>query len=419
MKECVAYFRQNTVWEKVLKGLREKYVSYGKFSGTIVLKNLRMKEIEELEGFFGKSFHGQKSVSVSAVKFRKALADSRYSEITPECLLENYFQKSLLGKQEERLLKEQQKQEMIWRICKMFEGTPAQSQIEYFYIMLKGSAKENFAELEKQIRLSAEIFNKLPYQQGKKIYLAVFAATLTGNPHAFDWNTAGGKLLYQVIQRDLELRNITVCGTKLFSAYKRQKSYLAAGVLLDDVSNYAMLCNVQAVKKDGSLHQGMEGFFKENDIIQIPLGVLTEWEMAKCPQQKIYIVENPSVFAMLCGKRNSEEENQKRAYMCMNGQPRLSSLIMLDLLAKSKTTIYYSGDLDPEGILIAQKLAAYYKGELQFWHMEVGDYEKCRSEEVISSRRMKILDKITDERLLPVVEQVKKYKVAGYQEKLF
>ena len=49
-----------------------------------------------------------------------------------------------------------------------------------------------------------------------------------------------------------------------------------------------------------------------------------------------------------------------KAYMCMNGQPRLAGLMVLDLLAKSGTEVYYSGDLDPEGILIAQKLSQYY-----------------------------------------------------------
>lgn len=81
--------------------------------------------------------------------------------------------------------------------------------------------------------------------------------------------------------------------------------------------------------------------------------------------------------------------------MCMNGQPRLAGLMLLDLLEKSGTTIYYSGDLDPE------------------------DYKKSRSEEVISDRRMKILDKITDVRLIPVVDEIKKYKIAGYQERIF
>ena len=97
-KECVEYFRQNSVWEKVLKGFREKYFSYGRFAGSIVLRNPSLEEIEELEGFFGKNFHRQKSVSISAEKFQKVLENSRYKEITPDMLLESYFGQPLRGK---------------------------------------------------------------------------------------------------------------------------------------------------------------------------------------------------------------------------------------------------------------------------------------------------------------------------------
>ena len=37
--------------------------------------------------------------------------------------------------------------------------------------------------------------------------------------------------------------------------------------------------------------------------------------------------------------------------MCMNGQPRLSAVLMLDLLAASGIKVYYGGDFDPEGLL--------------------------------------------------------------------
>ena len=235
---------------------------------------------------------------------------------------------------------------------------------------------------------------------------------LTGNPHAFDRGTVGGRILEQMIHRSLEQRNLLIEGTEILPAYKRQKSFLAAGILLDDVSNYAMVCNVEAVKKDGTIHMGMDGFQKEKDMLQVPLGVISDWKEVRCLQQKIYIVENPSVFAMLCGKAECSS-------MCMNGQPRLAGLMLLDLLEKSGTTIYYSGDLDPEGILIAQKLADYYRGKFHFWHMDPEDYNKSRSEEVISDRRMKILDKITDVRLISVVDEIKKYKTAGYQERIF
>ena len=415
-KECLAYFGQSPVWKKVLRGFREKYSSYGRFGGKVVLKNLKSQDIEELEGFFGKSFHGQKSVTVSAEKFRQALEVSRYKNMTPEWLLENFFEEPLLGKQEQKLLRQQEKERIWENFRKSYEGMPIETVEESLKNIVKDSENRELTEWERLLRLGAEMYNHLPYRQSEKLYLAVFAAMLTGNPHAFDNRTADGNFLYQIIQMDMESRGIKIEASEIFPAYKRQKSYLMAGIMLDDISNYAMLYQVQAVKKDGSIHQGMAGFAREQHIVQVPLAVISEWELLRCSQDEIYIVENPSVFAVLCGKE--KEKNTRRAYMCMNGQPRLAGLMVLELLAKSGTKVYYAGDLDPEGILIAQKLSRYYKGEFHYWHMETKDYEKCKSEEVISPKRMKILERITDDRLKPVVERIKAYGTAGYQEML-
>ena len=415
-KECLEYFNQSPVWKKVLKGFRDKYSSYGRFGGKVVLKNLKFQDIEELEGFFGKSFHGQKSVTVSAEKFRQALEASRYKDITPEYLLENFFGEPLLGKQEQKLLREQEKEKTWQKFLKDYKGTEIEKAVELLRKIVKDSDSQELAEWDRALRLGAEMYNHLPYRQSDKLYLAVFAAMLTGNPHAFDNGTTAGNFLYQIIQMDLEIREIKIESSEIFPAYKRQKSYLLAGIMLDDISNYAMLYQVQAVKKDGNLHKGMEGFVSEQHIVQVPLAVITEWESLYCPQDEIYIVENPSVFAVLCGKEKAG--NTRRAYMCMNGQPRLAGLMVLDLFAKSGIRVYYAGDLDPEGILIAQKLSQYYKGEFHYWHMEMADYEKCRSEKVISPKRMKILERITDERLKPMVEKIEESGTAGYQEML-
>lgn len=286
---------------------------------------------------------------------------------------------------------------------------------------MKCGANEELSNWKRTLWLAAEIYNNLPCRNGKRMYLAVFAAMLIGNPHAFDRGTKEGELLYRVILKDLELRKIEVGTSGMFPAYKRQRSYLAAGIMLDDISNYAMLYNVRAIKNDGMPHKGMEGFSAESDIVQVPLNVVAEWKEILCPNRKIHIVENPSVFAVLCDTIHYEgarTDDVGKAYMCMNGQPRLAGLMVLDLLAKSGTEVYYSGDLDPEGILIAQKLSQYYEGKFNFKHMGEEDYEKCKSEKRISPKRLKMLGKITDERLRPVAERIAKCEMAGYQEKL-
>ena len=76
---CIAYFKSNPVWDRVFRGFWEKYRSYGSFSGKVVLQKITAEEVEGLEGFFAKSFHGKKSVTVSAERFSQALLSSRFS----------------------------------------------------------------------------------------------------------------------------------------------------------------------------------------------------------------------------------------------------------------------------------------------------------------------------------------------------
>ena len=366
-------------------------------------------EIEELEGFFAESFHGKKSVTISSEKFEKALKNSKYSLVTPEEILTAFFGKTLLGKTEEVKQKEQKKKLIEEDFLAQFAKTPAVKCFALFNAILKSYEKNNLQQWYRLLWLCAKVYNALPYRKNQKIYLPVFAAEISGNPHAFDMGTTEGNILYQVILISLEQRGLVVESSDLFPAYKRQKSYLLAGILIDDISNYAILYQVRAMKKDRSEHQGMLGFFSEKNMVQVPLNIISEWESIECIDNEIYVVENPSVFAAIC---------KEKSCMCMNGQPRLASILVLDLLAKSNVKIYYSGDLDPEGLLIAQKLRQYYRGNFVYWHMKLEDYRKGISQEYISDKRKKILERIKDEELLPVANLMKEYGVASYQENI-
>ena len=135
------------------------------------------------------------------------------------------------------------------------------------------------------------------------------------------------------------------------------------------------------------------------EMIQDPL--FADYRPEQCQQDLTMLTGNPHAFDNGTAAGNF-----------------LYQMIQMDLFAKSEIRVYYAGDLDPEGILIAQELSQYYKGEFHYWHMETADYEKCRSEEVISPKRMKILERITDGRLKQVVDRIEEYGTAGYQEML-
>lgn len=430
-QECIAYFRGHRVFDRLLKGFRGKYASYGYFAGTVTLRNMSGEELEVLEGFFGRSYHGQKTISISASRFEKVLQDSRFGEIAPKRVLELYFQEEMAGKKERRAAQKEEErlrwQEACTVMGERYDRTPAKAWIEelageqgmcYSYVSTRSRemAKEEqtFQGLLSLLELGARIVNAFPYLQAHTKYLAVFAAELTGNPHAFDDGTKDGQFLWLLIQWNIARRELKTEKLTVFPALQKNRIYLLTGILRDDVSNDVMLSGVRAYRQDGKAHAGMEGFYKEGDMVRVPLSVIATWKRVWCPQNEIYIVENPSVYAMLCGTWKGGH-----ACMCMNGQPRMSAVLLLDLLAESKIKVYYGGDFDPEGLMIAWKVKQYYGGAFSYWHMSEAEYEKSKSKEKISAKRMKMLGRIADEELRQTVEAVRNAGVAGYQENIW
>ncbi|MGE9965533.1 TIGR02679 domain-containing protein [Fusicatenibacter saccharivorans] len=423
-RECADYFRERPVFDRLLRGFREKYMSYGSFSGTVTVRNLSEEDIEDLEGFFQKNFHGQKSVSISAARFEKALKNSRFDGCQPKEILEQYFGEEMAGKKELQKEEEQKwflelehaKRSCIGTLAQQWVDELIQKKSETSLYLAKRyrESGKNIEEVRALLHLGIRILNAFPYHQEKTEYLAVFAAMMTGNPHAFDDGMKDGQFLRLLAEWDTAHRGLNVEKSELFPALQKQRIYLAVGILRDDVSNCVMLSGIRAWNRNGEVHAGMEGFRDEGDPVQVPLAVLAGWERVECPAQEIYIVENPSVYAMLCGTWRG-----RKACMCMNGQPRLSAVMMLDLLKKAESKVYYAGDFDPEGMLIAQKIRHYYKGEMEYWHMSAKDYEKSRSQERISERRLKMLDRIEDTELVELADAIRKEGVAGYQESIW
>ena len=426
--ECLEYFRNRPVFGKILRGFREKYLSYGNFVGTVTVKKLTESEREDLEGFLQRNYHGKKSAAVSAEGFEKALAESRFAGISGKEVLELYFQETLEGKKEQRQ-KENRKWARLLDKVKEGAGTLAGLWVdelkdsESTYIKKRfREAGQNYEEAERLLSLGVRILDGLAEKNtsGSAVYLAVFAAEVTGNPHAFYDGTKDGKYLEMLVKWYLQKVGGEIAPEEdrdkkdgVFPAFRKQSLYLQAGILRDDVSNYAMAAGIRAEDQYGKFHMGMEGFLEEGDPVQIPLSVIAGWKSAVCPGGRIYIVENPSVYAVLCGKWN-----RSCGLMCMNGQPRFSSLLLLDLLAKAGTEAWYAGDIDPEGLLIAQKLKQYYRGSFHFWHMFPEEYERCVSEETISPRRLRMLEHVTDPELRETAKALQGKEKAGYQENM-
>ena len=88
------------------------------------------------------------------------------------------------------------------------------------------------------------------------------------------------------------------------------------------------------------------------------------------------------------------------------------------MLVNSGCVIYYSGDFDPEGLLITDKILARHCSAVNVWRMSKEDYYSIKKTETINESRLKMLDRLKDKKLRELGDAIKTEKKAGYQELL-
>ena len=161
-------------------------------------------------------------------------------------------------------------------------------------------------------------------------------------------------------------------------------------------------------------HQGLQGFFQNHKPIYLNLFNLSNIELLAKPSKykEVMVMENPTVFMEVSEKCNKKDF----PFVCTYGQVKLSGLILLDMFVKQKYKIYYSGDLDPEGIQIADKLKQRYKNNLNFFGFDVSTYNQNLSNVNLSEIRLKKLEGIKSLELLEICDKMKTVKKASYEE---
>ena len=105
LDECIRYFKENKGYKRIFYQMRNKYISYGKLSGNIIIDNPEKIELEAVRGLLGRVVEGNK-IKFKISEFEKVLKESRFREIELIELLEGYFSESLITKKEKKLEKE-------------------------------------------------------------------------------------------------------------------------------------------------------------------------------------------------------------------------------------------------------------------------------------------------------------------------
>ena len=413
LQEAIIYFKKYPVFHKIFSGFRKKYESLGHLGGTVIIKNLTNDEKMQLSGFFQKDFYKNKTISISMQRMQKALKDSKFESLEWIDIFEGYFEHKMIWKKE-ILQRENETQKLFFdQILKGIKSDFVREWLDdrimeksTIYQRLQKEYKNSPEGLKALLHSIEAGITKLPVFFDRKERLAVYAAQVTGNPHFFDSNTTAEMFLFDFISYHFHTQN----EEGLSDIEYRNQQYYAAGIIRDDLSNYVIVYGIHAKDNDCTLHSGIEGFFDKKEPVLLTLYTLSKLSEIY-GEKEIYILENPTVFSWLC------QQYPEKSFVCTNGQLRFSAFVLLDQLSRT-SKLFYAGDYDPEGLLIAQKLKLRYKERLTLWNYSVDLYEHNLSDVILNERRLKQLDQIFIEELQEIKENMKHQKKAAYQESM-
>ncbi len=372
VRECVQYFKNQSGFRRVFDEMIRKVRSYGRVGGVVSLSGLSAEERRALEGFFGEPV--DTSVKFSLKKFEHALERTRFSEVSLFDLLEEY------------------------------SGSPLVTNREVREKEMEAREKER-AELDEVVD---SVLKRLSMEASGHIRLAVLAMECLGDPHGLDAGTRVGNRLVErlAVMRDnnKQVRSKT--------AEERLEILISAGIRPDDISSFVCAFGIDLYDETG-VHPGFHAMVERGEYYLISLSNMNSIIRAVPCSMRVYVIENQMVFSELC------ERCPGASVICSSGQPSVATLFLIDLLCREECEIYYSGDTDPEGLVIADRMLKRGNGKIKPWFMKAKDHEESISTvEITDSRRLRLMDAVLDSALVETCEAVRKTGLAGYQEKL-
>lgn len=402
-KEFADLIHQNRGLDRVMKLLLEKFERYGESKGKITLNNASREECEALNAFLTpKKFYRPPDISFKISDFEKAIADSKYSEVSLKELLEEYFHKIIMKNSDKKQAEQADIQDFFepfkdieWLVDMLAKKNGG-------YKLILNEYKADRSKAEEMIQNVIRAINSRFEKDFLTVKLSVLSAEITGNSHYFDSENTSGKLLLNAIAFYAKEENIT----------DKYKLYDFFGIEIKNMMSTAAVCGIDFFDISGKKHEGFAFFADKKEPLLVTDVNLSGLYTAQSKNKVIFIVENPSVFTEL----SETVKETDCGLVCTFGQIRSVGYKLIDMLVEGGCEIFYAGDFDPEGLMIAENLMKKYD-KIKAWRMSCADYAGiAKNSDIISQRRLNILDRI--EILKETAMKIKETKQAAYQELL-
>lgn len=391
MNDVKKYF-ENENFKNLLEALKNKYLIYGKCVGTISIYLKTTEEAEKISLFLSTNLKSNQTYKIKISNIQKSLDESRFEGITVEDLIFLFYPSIKTNKQKRTEIEDQ------------FQKELKNYQIKYKNTILESLFNEEYVSKIRTLLLNEKglldiICNaciNLPINKNEYQELSIFSMNITGNPHFFDFDTHASNLLIQFICYlfSYEFPN---------SRKEKIKILENVGILIDSVSNFVITYNLEG-------NEMVNSFQKQLTPLTLNLSNLNKIDKIKAKNNKVLIIENPSFLSKVI--------NQKIPYSVIitSGNPNIAVYKLLEKLENCE--IYFNGDYDPEGLLIAQNL------KKRFPFLNLIGYTKeyylnSLSKNKLSDSRLKKLNSIEEKELLLIKTLLLEYRCSSYQEGIY
>lgn len=396
-KELSDYLKSKHGLDRLFTKLKDKYISLGTYSGTVRLDNITKIESIDIGNLLGKRIEEGSTIKTSFREITKKIEQGKFSGFCWEELFKYYFKDKVISNKDK---KEQASIEETEFFQNLLDKNKHHKYIEYLkkiineqddiYKTMRARYKKDKKELEKEVHNILKLLDNI---QKTPVSLPVFAS-ITGNPHYLDFNRSESNLFFRVLS---SIKNTDYPLT----TQDRATLLSEINVYMDPISNFVITYKLTG---DSVLDE----LDKRRQVVNLNLLNINQIENIDTKDKKVFIFENPSILNTLM--------DLDVPMIITSGIPNLALYRLLEKLDINKNEMYYNGDFDPEGLLIAEKLRSRFP-KIKLFCYEKDDYLVAKSQEEINSSRLKKLDSITSSELAEMKTILLEEKVAGYQEK--
>lgn len=403
-RRAVAYFRREG-FQKALHAVWRRYVSLGRIGGHAVLERASEEECVALNDFFGWNYRAGQSIPIPLDLFDRELRESAFGI----GLLELHLAlegKSLLTRGERqsgekrlwmRLFAEVREAELDaqstdaagarW-LEEMEQGTgPGLRTLQECYKADPEAARAALAVTVRALSLLPGVCGVGERRIGAPIRLPVLAARISGDAHALDPVRPAGRLLIAALRQMQGIEDSALVPTeedlKTVESAEGQEErddvgseslrlrelYRRAGILDDDLSSIVHWFVPQPGRSTLPIVWTLR---------QVEAG--SEADFPRCSH--IRVVENPAVFSTILdslGIAEVDTNGDPVALVCTSGPASAAAIrwIQRCLEASPPTCrVYYSGDFDINGLVMAQTLQRLLPERFIPWRLDSNAYRE-------------------------------------------